>query len=304
MKRTNPLVSVLMPVHNGSRYVERAIESIMGQTYRYFELLVIDDGSTDDTWNILNKIKQKCPDKIRVFRKPEQTGAFTSVNLLFPLINGTYIAPMDADDISHPQRFEKEVNFLESHPDVILVGTNANIIDGMGRITGEKIYPCNHESIYKAFALVNPIIHPSCMIRRAMLPHREYLYHTQFGVNSDYYTLFNLLCYGKFANIGELLFSYRVHGANSSLKNLRERFLTISRIRLQAVKKLNYKFPISAIPMFLAQYFIAFVLPSSLLLPLYLHARGMKKIRFPLQLKPIRFRISLPAIIRYAFSFI
>ncbi len=293
-----------MPIHNGSRFVKSAIESIMCQTYRNFELLVIDDGSTDDTWKILNTIKQKYPDNIRIYRKPEQTGAFAAANLLFPIVKGAYIAPMDADDISHPQRLEKEVNFLESHPDVILVGTNAKIIDGRGRTTGAKIYPCDHQSIYKAFALVNPIIHPSCMIRRNLLPHRDYLYHTQFGVNSDYYTLFNLLSYGKFANIGELLFSYRIHGANSSLENLRGRFLTISRIRLQAVKKLNYTFPMRAIPMFLVQYCVAFVLPSSFLLPLYLHARGMKKFRFHLRFKPVRFRLSLPAIIRYAFSFI
>lgn len=293
-----------MPVHNGSRFVELAIESIMCQTYRNFELLVIDDGSTDDTWKILKKYKQKYPDKIRVYRKPEQTGAFAAVNLLFPRLKGAYIAPMDSDDISHPQRLEKEVNFLESHPNVILVGANAKIIDARGMTTGAKIYPGDHQSIYKAFALVNPIIHPSCMIRRNLLPHREYLYHTQFGVNSDYYTLFNLLNYGKFANIPELLLSYRIHGANSSLENLRERFLTISRIRLQAIQKLNYTFPISAIPMFLAQYCIALVMPSSILLPLYLHARGMKKLRWYLPVKSVRFRLSLPAIIRYAFSFI
>ena len=304
MKRNHPLVSVLMPVHNGSRFMRLAIESIMSQTYRNFELLVIDDGSTDDTWKILNKYKQKYPDKIRLYRKPEQTGAFASVNLLFPIMKGAFIAPMDSDDISHPQRLEKEVNYLESHQKVIVVGSNAKIIDAGGRTTGAKIYPSDHNNIYRAFALINPIIHPSCMIRRSLLPHRGYLYHTQFGVNSDYYTLFNLLSYGKFANIPELLFSYRIHGANSSLENLRERFLTISRIRFQAVKKLNYTFPIKAIPMFLVQYCIALVLPSSILLPLYLHARGMKKLRINLQFKPIRFRLSLPAIIRYAFSFI
>jgi glycosyltransferase involved in cell wall biosynthesis len=304
MKRNNPLVSVLMPVHNGTRFVKLAIESIMRQTYRNFELLAIDDGSTDNTWDILKKCKQKYPDHIRIYRKPEKTGAFAAVNLLFPTIKGAYIAPMDADDISHPRRLEKEVNFLESHPRVILVGSNANIIDARGMTTGAKIYPGDHRGIYKAFALVNPIIHPSCMIRRSLLPHREYLYHTQFGVNSDYYTLFNLLNYGKFANIPELLLSYRIHGANSSLENLRERFLTISRIRLQAVKKLNYRFPISAIPMFLVQYCVALVLPSSILLPLYLHARGMRKLRMNLPRKTIRFRLSLPAIIRYAFSFI
>jgi hypothetical protein len=219
-------------------------------------------------------------------------------------MKGAYIAPMDSDDISHPQRLEKEVNFLESHPQVIVVGSNAKIIDAKGRTTGSKIYPSDHQSIYRAFALVNPIIHPSCMIRRSLLPHREYLYHTQFGVNSDYYTLFNLLSYGKFANIPELLFSYRIHGANSSLKNFKERFITSIRIRFHAMKKLRYQFPIRAIPLFLMHCSIVLILPNSILLPLYLHAWGMKKFRFHLRFKPIRFRLSLPAIIRYAFSFI
>ncbi len=293
-----------MPVHNGSRFVGLAIESVLRQTYRNFELLAIDDGSTDDTWNILKTYKQKYPDKVRIYRKPGQTGAFAAVNLLVPRIKGAYIAPMDSDDISHPQRLEKEVNFLESHSHVILVGSNAKIIDARGVTTGAKIYPSDHQRIYEAFALVNPIIHPSCMIRRSLLPHREYLYHTQFGVNSDYYTFFNLLSYGKFANIPEPLLSYRIHGANSSLENLRERFLTISRIRLQAVRTLDYKFPIKAIPMFLAQFCVGLIVPSSLLLPLYLHARGMKKLRINLSVKTIRFRLSVPAVIRYAFSFL
>jgi len=304
MKTKNPLVSVLMPVHNGSRFVGLAIESIIKQTYKHWELLIIDDGSTDDSWKILKAYKHQYPDKIRLFRLKQKSGAFAAANLLFPKAKGSYIAPMDSDDISHPTRLAKEVAFLASHPEVILVGSHAKIIDGRGVMTGTKIYPTDHQHIYEAFALVNPIVHPSCMIKRSLLPHHEYLYHTHFGVNSDYYTLFKLLKLGKFANVPEFLLSYRIHGANSSLENLRERFLTISRIRLQAVKKLNYNFPSKAIPMFLAQYMIALVLPSSLLLPLYLQMRGMKKLKVKISLESLKIRLSLPKIIRYAFSFL
>ncbi|OGG23896.1 hypothetical protein A3A79_01710 [Candidatus Gottesmanbacteria bacterium RIFCSPLOWO2_01_FULL_43_11b] len=270
-----------MPIYNGSRFMGKAIDSILAQTYHNFELIVVDDGSTDTTLSILKNYKKNYPNKIRLFCHSKNIGAFAATNLGFTHAKGVYIGLMDCDDISNPSRLEKEVTFLQNHPDVILVGTQAKIIDDKGKITGQKIYPNDHEEIYKAFAWINPIVHPSAMINRALLPKNNYLYHTNFGVNSDYYSFFEWLNYGKFANLPEFLLSYRVHGGNSSLQNLKQRFYTITKIRLAAVKHLNYRFPSSAILKFITQHVLVSLLPERLLLPLYLTLRGMRKVKLP-----------------------
>lgn len=273
----NPLISVIMPIFNGSCYMSKAIDSILTQTYQNFELLIIDDASVDDTWDILNKYKKSYPEKIKLFRLTKNSGAFAAANLAYIKAKGDYIAPMDSDDISDPTRLEKQVAYLTNHPDVILVGSFAKIINSNDQVTGYKRYATTHDGIYRQFAQVNPIVHPSCMIRKSGLKHRNSLYYTRYGVNSDYYTLFSLLTLGKFANIPEYLLSYRIHDKNSSLQNLKKNFYTISRIRLAAVQNFNYIFPMSAIAKVILQHIIVALIPTRALLPLYLILRGMRK---------------------------
>lgn len=257
--------------------MSKAIDSILTQTYQNFELLIVDDASVDNTLDILNKYKKSYPEKIKLFRLAKNLGAFTAANYAYIKAKGDYIAPMDSDDISAPTRLAKQVAYLIKHPEAILVGSFAKIINSKDQVTGYKRYATTHDRIYKQFAQINPIVHPACMIRRALIGNRKKLYCTEYGVNSDYYTLFSLLSRGKFANIPEYLLSYRVHDKNSSLQNLKKNFYTISRIRLAAMKNFNYNFPISALPKVILQYIIVAVIPSKALLPLYLILRGMKK---------------------------
>ena len=295
-----PLVSVIMPVYNGSIFMAKAIESILHQTYAHIEFLIVDDGSTDDTAKILKRYKKASPKKIRLFRMKKNSGAFAATNFAFSHAKGTYIALMDSDDISHRRRIEKEVAFLEIHPDVILVGTNARIIDGKGRIIGKKHYPSDHENLYKIFAWVNPIVHPSAMIRRSLLPTVPYLYHTNFGVNSDYYTFFEWLNLGKFANLPDDLFSYRIHGTNSSLQNLKEKFYTITKIRLEAVTKLHYRAPAWLFPAMAVQMLVVLLLPEAVLRELFFYVRGIKEPR--LRLPGFFINLKHTTIKRYALS--
>lgn len=288
--KKQPLVSVVMPVYNGSRFVGKAIESILNQTYTRWELLVADSGSGDNTWEILKKYKRQAPKKIRLLRLHKNGGAFSAANVLFQFAKGDYIAPMDADDVSNRQRFTKEASFLQTHPDVILVGSNARIIDARGRGIGFKTCPNTNEEIYRSFALVNPIIHPSCMIRRSLLPQRDFLYYTNFGVNSDYYTFFDWFHCGKFANIPEYLLSYRIHGANSSLTDIKEKFWTITKIRLAAITKLNYKAPLLMFPAIAVQALLVALLPETVLRELFFYLRGIKRIKLP-RLVPYSLRV-------------
>jgi len=276
-KVKRPLVSVIMPVYNAEDFLVEAIESILGQTYPNFELLIVDDASTDNSWQIIQKFAQEKPKIVKAFHLNKNTNAAGNgaVNKVLPHAKGQYLARMDADDVALPQRLEKQVEFLEKNPGVILVGTQALVINGEGKIIGKKTYPLTNKEIYKKYAVVHPIIHPTCMIRRSALPNKNKLYRVRFGVNDDYYTFFGLQKYGQFANLPEFLLKYRVHNKNSSFQNLREKYAVISKIRKTAVKEFGYKISLVNQLVIFGQDLLVKLIPEDLLTSAYLVMRGI-----------------------------
>ncbi|MCL5091962.1 MAG: glycosyltransferase family 2 protein [Patescibacteria group bacterium] len=127
-RRTKPLVSVIMPVYNAERYLDQAIASLRKQTEPRFELLIIDDGSTDASWKKL-RLYARTEQRIRLWRNPKNIGLALSLNRLLPKTRGQYIARMDADDVAFPRRLAQQVAFLQSHPTVVACGGQIKIID-------------------------------------------------------------------------------------------------------------------------------------------------------------------------------
>lgn len=125
-----PLVSVLMPVYNSEKYIRDAIDSILNQTYRKFELLIIYDSSSDKTEEIVNNYKIK-DDRIKVIKNELPGGIIGALNTGFKYSKGDYIARMDSDDISKPDRFECQLEYFETYKNIGLVGTDAEIINGI-----------------------------------------------------------------------------------------------------------------------------------------------------------------------------
>ncbi len=277
--RRKPLVSVIMPVYNGARFLRPAIESILHQTYERLELIVVSDGSSDTTGKIMKSYRKKYPKKVRVYKLKDNAGESAAANFAFAKSRGGFIARMDADDVSHRERLAKQVAYLVSHPEVIVLGTQASVIDKRGCRIGTKRFPLDHETIYKQYAIVHPMLHPSLMFRRGLLPKGKHLYRNVFEPNDDYYTLFDLLNYGKFANLPQELISYRLHGANKSLSHLKEKFFNITKIRLAAITKLNYQAPVLVFPLMLAQAILVLLLPEAVLKQLLLLLRGMNEIK-------------------------
>lgn len=269
------LVSVIMPVYNGESFIKEAIDSILAQTYKHFELVIVNDNSSDSTYEIIEAYKSRFPKKIHLIHLNKRHGAFGAMNTAMKYIKGDYISPMDSDDISHPERLQKEVEFMVNNPDTIVVGSFARIIDKNGKIVGKKAFGISHREIYSSFFDVHPIVHPSCMIRRKMLPRKDKLYWDEFGVNDDYYTFFTLLNKGKFANIPEYLLNYRIHLGNSSLQNLKQKFFTTVRIRLLAIKDLGYKPDFVGVLKFFIQVLFVSFIPEQILLRFYLHIKGI-----------------------------
>src|SRR3990170_5620297 len=140
-KTENPFVSVVMPVRNAAEFVSDAIESILNQSYRRCDLMVVDDASTDGSWKLINRAAKTHPDKMKTIRLRTQLGhgGDSAANVGIVHAKGKYIARMDADDIALPERLELQVRYMQSHPECAVLGCNAHVINRAGEIVGEKI---------------------------------------------------------------------------------------------------------------------------------------------------------------------
>ncbi len=157
-------LSVLLPVYNTrSDWLTVAVESVLNQTYREFELLLLNDGSTNpDTLSTLVAF-EKADDRVRLIHNPENMGLPKTLNRGLTLARYDWIARMDGDDISEPQRFEKQVAFLKAHPDITLLGTNMR---SFGEIETLSCYPEHHNEIASSMLDYCAICHPSVIFRK------------------------------------------------------------------------------------------------------------------------------------------
>ena len=203
--KLQPKLTVLMPVYNCELYIKEAIDSILNQTYTNFELLIIDDASTDKTVELI----KKCLDvRINLIQKPVNKGLTDSLNHGLKIAKGKYIARMDGDDISLPERFAKQIFFLEENQEVILCGSWFSII-GSDRVV--KV-PEHHNEIKLAFLKGNCIAHPSVMMRKQALDAFQVVYDVSKEPAEDYDLWVRLLLKGKLHNLQEVLLDYRTHG--------------------------------------------------------------------------------------------
>mgnify|MGYP001358427466 CR=1 FL=1 len=206
-----PKISVVMPVYNTEKYVSGAIESILGQTYKDFELIMINDGSTDGSLSIMEKYSRADP-RIRLAGRKERQGVAVSLNEGLAMARGEYIARMDADDISLPERFEKQIAFLEEHPDIAVVGSSILVIDPEGLPLTPCILPPTHEEIDRdlmKYLMKRRMYHPTMMMRRSVLAAAGG-YRKEFAAE-DYDLLLRLVEVCKVANLPEVLLKYREH---------------------------------------------------------------------------------------------
>lgn len=224
----NKLVSVILPVYNEEKYIGEAIDSILNQTYKNLELIIIDDGSTDHTLEVVMERKNK-DDRVVVITRRNK-GLVSSLNEGILISHGEYIARMDADDISHKDRLEKQINYLETHKEVYLLGTNYDLLfedsldEGIKKAAqGTHKRSMAHIDKDKWFLSINEtmkFIHPTIMMRKSLFDeiglYREYkledieLYF-RCGVNNK-----------RVDKLDEVLLDYRVRAASKSRTDTRE----------------------------------------------------------------------------------
>ncbi len=215
-----PRITVLMPVHNGEPYLEASVRSILHQTYSDFEFLVIDDGSTDGTSRILRAYRDP---RLRIVENGRNLGVVETLNRGLSISRGEYIARMDCDDESLPERLERQVSFLDAHPEIGVLGTAGELIDEVGKSLGVFRYPLDHEVICFSMHFFNPLAHPSVMIRRnVVLDAGGYLSREAccWGglIPEDYELWWRLSAVTRLANLPDRLFLLRKHGRNVTMK--------------------------------------------------------------------------------------
>src|SRR4051812_13632630 len=168
MDSATPTISVLMPVYNAEKFVSEAIESILRQTYTDFEFLIVDDGSTDDSVDIVNEYAQQDKRIVHIVRP--HAGLNTTLNEGLKVAKGKYLARMDADDISLPQRFARQVKYLDAHPECVLVGSRVMLMDMYGSPFAESFHKLSHDKIDAELLRGSgwALVHPATMMVRKM----------------------------------------------------------------------------------------------------------------------------------------
>jgi glycosyltransferase involved in cell wall biosynthesis len=204
-----PTVSVVMAVHNTERYVAQAIDSILQQTFTDFELIILNDGSTDGSLCILQQYEKR-DNRIRLISRENQ-GIPRTRNDLLQAAQGEFIAVMDSDDVALPDRLSWQVAFLRQHPEVICVGGAHDLIDHKGRFLTHFQLPTSDEEIQRA-AIVGhaPICNPCAVIRREALLQIGG-YDERLGQAEDLDVWLKLGEIGKLANLSETVLQYRIH---------------------------------------------------------------------------------------------
>jgi len=275
-KAKTPLVSVVMTAYNGGRFVGEAIESICKQTYANWELIVVNDGSTDSTKQILSKIA-RADKRIHVINCRTNRGASYASNLGIAKAMGIYLARMDSDDIALPDRLVKQVEFLQTNPSMVAVGGQCKLIDKDGKEIGEKNFPLTHGKIYGALFSYNPIQHPAIMINRSLLRDGDFVYHNNVLLAHDLELLFFLSQYGELANLPDTVLKYRIHSDSLSLHNPKQTFRDTAVVRKIAIKKYGYSPSMSARVMNMVQQIVITLLPSVVIYPIF-HAFRMRQV--------------------------
>jgi glycosyltransferase involved in cell wall biosynthesis len=202
------LISVALPNYNGGEYLRLAIESILKQTYRNFELIVVDDCSTDNSLEIIDSFNDK---RIRTIILKSNGGIVNALNTAISEAKGEYIARMDSDDVSHPLRFEKCINKLNENIDIGVVGSWMETFGDENKIWK---YHSSDEALKKELLFGSPMSHPASMFRSNILKKEEIKYESTFPHMEDYLFFYKLSKVTKFCNIPEVLYSYRLHQTN------------------------------------------------------------------------------------------
>ncbi|MBI4058695.1 glycosyltransferase family 2 protein [Candidatus Microgenomates bacterium] len=279
MRKRQSLVSVVMPVYNAGQFLAESIESILNQTYKNFEFLIIDDASNDNSREIIKRYQKK-HSNIILLQNKRRLGISETVKKVISKTKGEFIARMDADDVAVSDRLEKQVKYLSRHHETVAVGGQCLIIDKDSRITGKKIFPTDFSDIYRYIFRFIPVQQPTLMIAAQRLPKNFEYYRDGMNTAEEVELIFKLFKYGKVENLPDVVLCYRIHQHNSSLINIRQTFFLTLVARLRAIFQYGYKPDWQGLVITFIQAVAVLLMPTKLTLFLYKIFRKLNFVRY------------------------
>jgi glycosyltransferase involved in cell wall biosynthesis len=235
--QTAPPLTVFTPFYRNIEYFDETITSVLSQSFRDFEYLMINDGDPAEAEAILRRYADP---RLRIINSPAPLGLSGSRNAGLQEARGELIAFIDSDDFCEPDRLQREIDFLRSHPDHVLVGSGLRYIDEQSRTIGSRRYPETDEDIKKNLVVANCIAQPSVMARRAALIEAGG-YRQDFPAAEDYDLWLRLAHLGKFHNLQMPLIAYRIHAAAGKNLLLRPALRDSTRVKLRAITKYGFR---------------------------------------------------------------
>lgn len=228
--------SVIMGIYNCEKTLEQALDSLLNQTWQDFSIILCDDGSTDSTYDIASDYRNAHTGKIRLIRNMENKGLAWSLNRCLKRAKGEYIIRMDADDVARSDRLEKQIQFLEDHPEFAMVGSNAALYNekGVWGVRSTVAFPKK-----KDFLLSSPFIHPTLIIRKKVLEEAGGYRTCKETMRAEDYDLFMRIYAMEYegANLQELLIFYREDTGNFTRRAYKYR-LDEAKVRYRGFKSL------------------------------------------------------------------
>jgi len=262
----NRFVSVLMPAYNAERYIGNSIESILNQTFKNFELIISDDASTDKTWGIIRKYKQK-DKRIVAIRNKKNLYIAENRNLLVRLAKGKYIAWQDADDISIPDRLQKQYEFMEKNSKVGIVGGYLEFFDDSG-VKSVRKYAESDKELRKNIFRFSPVAQPTAMIRKKCFDQLG-LYNPDYPPAEDIDMSFRIGSKYLFANIPQITLKYRDHQKSATYRKLKKIELTTIEVRKKYNNKFGYHMNFLDLLYNLLQLISIFLIPAKIKIYLF-----------------------------------
>ena len=210
-------ISVLMPAYNAEKYISESIESILSQTFTDFEFIIIDDGSTDGTWGVIQKYAAK-EKRIKVFKNEKNSGNIFTRNRLIGLAKGKYFVWQDADDISLSYRLAHQYDFMEKNPEVGICGGWLEFFN-VGSKTSLRKYGASDSEVRKKIFRYSPVAQPAAIVRKDIMDTVGTF--DPCSVVEDLDMSFRIGRISKFANLQEIVVRYREYGGGATIRRLR-----------------------------------------------------------------------------------
>ena len=231
-----PVVSVVMSVFNGERFLCEAVESILEQSLRDFEFIIIDDGSTDQSAKTLHSYQTHDP-RVKVYRK-EHSGLIESLNQGCWLAQGKYIARMDADDIARQERLKRQVDFMDAHPEIGVVGGAVEWIDASGNSLGIHRYPAEDQQIKATLLEGSALWHPTVLLRKEAFVSAGG-YRSVVVDAEDYDLWLRIADRFQLANLEAVVLKYRIHPSQVSIRKTAQQTLSMLGAQAAASSRRN-----------------------------------------------------------------